>query len=125
MKNHNLVPNLSEVNNGTSIEDQEINLRVEYAVTLSFVVGAFQVACRFLRFGSITIFLSDALVSGFTTAAAFHVFSSRMKNLVGMKIPRKEVAGVFSLFKLYIYIFKNITKVIPHIPAIARFLRFL
>ncbi|XP_066925900.1 prestin-like isoform X1 [Clytia hemisphaerica] len=96
--------------NATLFDQQQylITQKVEYAVTLSFMVGIFQVIFGLLRFGFITIFLSDALISGFTTGAAFHIATSQVKHLVGMNIPRADTSGFFSLFKIYGYIFYNI-----------------
>lgn len=35
------------------------------------------------QFGFITIFLSESLVSGYTTGAAVHVFTSQVKHIFG------------------------------------------
>ena len=58
-----------------------------------------------MRFGFITIFLSDALISGFTTGAAFHIATSQVKHLVGMDIPRADTSGFFSLFKVCVRVY--------------------
>lgn len=44
--------------------------------------------------------LSEAMVSGFTTAAAVHVFSSQVKQVFGVSVPRRT--GVFKLVKVHI-----------------------
>lgn len=53
-----------------------------------------------LRLGILSFLLSECLVSGFTTGAAFHVFSSQVKDLLGLQIPR--VKGNFNLIKVNI-----------------------
>lgn len=39
-----------------------------------------------LRLGIISSLLSETLVSGFTTGAAIHVFTSQVKDLLGIKL---------------------------------------
>lgn len=107
----NMNVNFPSRSNGTTDSQYDqllVESRIEYAVTVSFLVGAIQFVLGFFRVGFITIFLSDPLISGFTTGAAFHVFSSQVKHLVGMRIPRDKTSGYFSLFKLYGYIFSHI-----------------
>ena len=38
------------------------------------------------QFGFITIFLSESLVSGYTTGAAVHVFTSQIKHIFGLSL---------------------------------------
>lgn len=46
-----------------------------------------------LRLGVVSALLSETLVSGFTTGAAFHVIVSQIKDLLGLHIPRHK--GLF------------------------------
>lgn len=48
-----------------------------------------------LRLGSLTALLSEPLVSAFTTGAAIHVVMSQMKDIFGIKLPRRT--GAFKL----------------------------
>ena len=41
-----------------------------------------------LQLGSLCVFLSDMLVSGFTTGAAVHVMTSQIKYLFGLQVQR-------------------------------------
>lgn len=41
-----------------------------------------------LQLGSLCVFLSDMLVSGFTTGAAVHVLTSQIKYLFGIQVQR-------------------------------------
>ena len=51
-----------------------------------------------MQLGFITIFLSEALVSGYTTGAAVHVFSSQLRHIVGLNSSEVKVdPGAFSL----------------------------
>lgn len=41
-----------------------------------------------LRLGAVSTLLSEPLVSGFTTAASFHVLASQLKDLFGVRIDK-------------------------------------
>ncbi|CAG0883708.1 unnamed protein product [Darwinula stevensoni] len=43
-----------------------------------------------LRLGSLTVFLSDTLVSAFTTGAAVHVATSQIRHVFGLLLPRHD-----------------------------------
>jgi MFS superfamily sulfate permease-like transporter len=59
----------------------------------------FQLSFGLLRLGSLVAVLSEAMVSGFTTAAAIHVFSSQIKYVVGIStVARSD--GAFKLIKV-------------------------
>jgi MFS superfamily sulfate permease-like transporter len=45
-----------------------------------------------LKIGSITKYLSDALLRGFTTAAAIHIVTSQLKHVFGIYEPVKKQA---------------------------------
>ena len=57
------------------------------------------------RLGFVTVYLSDPLISGFTTGAACHVFTSQIKHVFGVTTPR--YSGVFKL----VYV----SKFMPHL----------
>jgi len=62
------------------------------------MLKSLQILFGFLQLGFITTFLSEPLVSGYTTGAAVHVFTSQLRHLVG--VPSADVRvdpGVFSL----------------------------
>lgn len=48
-----------------------------------------------LHLGLISSLLSDALVSGFTTGAAVHVFTSQIKDLLGLELIKRR--GIFKV----------------------------
>lgn len=50
------------------------------------------------RLGILSFLLSECLVSGFTTGAAMHVFTSQVKDLLGLELPR--IKGNFKLIKV-------------------------
>lgn len=48
-----------------------------------------------LQFGFIVVYLSDTLVSGFTTAAAIHILVSQLKFVLGLEVP--GISGPLSI----------------------------
>jgi solute carrier family 26 protein len=54
-----------------------------------------QLLMYIFRMGIVCTLLSDTLVNGFTTGAAIHVFTSQVKDLLGLKITRHE--GPFNI----------------------------
>lgn len=63
-------------------------IKVGYAMAVTFTVGLLQFFLGMMRLGFLTTFLSDPLISGFTTGAAIHVFSSQIKSAFGVKVQR-------------------------------------
>ena len=43
----------------------------------------------------LTSFMSDQLVSGYTTGSAFHVLIAQFSKIIGVKLPRRK--GLFML----------------------------
>ncbi|XP_037657759.1 sulfate transporter isoform X2 [Choloepus didactylus] len=66
------------------------------------------VAMGFFQVGFVSVYLSDALLSGFATGASFTILTSQVKYLLGLSIPRSK--GVGSLITTWIHIFRNIHK---------------
>ncbi|XP_047538637.1 prestin isoform X1 [Vanessa atalanta] len=61
---------------------------VEILSVLSLTIGIMQVIMWMMRLGAVSTLLSEPLVSGFTTAASFHVLTSQLKDLFGVKLPK-------------------------------------
>lgn len=57
-----------------------------------------QVLMSIMRLGFVTCYLADPLVRGFTTGAAFHVFTSQFNKLFGVPVPR--YSGILSIPKV-------------------------
>jgi len=45
-----------------------------------------QVLLSLMNLGSLVVYLSDPMISGFTCGAAVHVFMSQVKSLLGVKV---------------------------------------
>ncbi|XP_053971108.1 solute carrier family 26 member 10-like isoform X2 [Hylaeus volcanicus] len=83
---------------------------VEVATAVTFTVALIQLGMYVLRLGIITSLLADSLVSGFTTAAAIHVFTSQVKDLLGLtNLARRK--GPFKLILTYADVLNNIQNV--------------
>ncbi|XP_048187254.1 sulfate transporter [Perognathus longimembris pacificus] len=81
---------------------------IKIGSTVTFLAGVYQVAMGFFQVGFISVYLSDALLSGFVTGASFTILTSQAKYLLGLSLPRSN--GVGSLITTWIHIFKNIHK---------------
>uniref|UniRef100_A0AAY4DKR2 SLC26A/SulP transporter domain-containing protein n=1 Tax=Denticeps clupeoides TaxID=299321 RepID=A0AAY4DKR2_9TELE len=66
---------------GLSMDQQ----RVIVAASVTFLMGVFQLALGLVQVGFIVMYLSDTLVSGFTTAAAVHILVSQLKFILQLK----------------------------------------
>lgn len=69
---------------------------IQIGMATAMMVGIFQLIMYVLRLGTLASLLSEPLVNGFTTAAAFHVISSLLKELIGIQIPTHQ--GAFKIF---------------------------
>ncbi|KAM6225155.1 sulfate transporter [Rhynchocyon petersi] len=76
--------------------------------TVTFMAGVYQVAMGFFQVGFVSVYLSDALLSGFVTGASFTILTSQARYLLGLSLPRSN--GVGSLITTWIHIFRNIHK---------------
>uniref|UniRef100_A0A671YBR1 Solute carrier family 26 member 3 n=1 Tax=Sparus aurata TaxID=8175 RepID=A0A671YBR1_SPAAU len=81
--------------------------RVLVASSVTFLTGIFQLAMGLLQVGFIVIYLSDTLVSGFTTAAAVHILVSQLKFVLGLVVP--GISGPLSIIYTLEKIFVQIT----------------
>lgn len=108
-----IAPTLGMVSDGSTLLNHtsgRICDRSCYAVrvgsTVTFIAGVYQVAMGFFQVGFVSVYLSDALLSGFVTGASFTILTSQAKYLLGLKLPRSH--GVGSLITTWIHIFRNI-----------------
>ncbi|XP_036374300.1 solute carrier family 26 member 3, tandem duplicate 2 [Megalops cyprinoides] len=102
-----LVPDEGPPANITGFEgltpDQQ---RVVVAASVTFLMGIFQLAMGLLQVGFIVMYLSDTLVSGFTTAAAVHILVSQLKFVLGLVVPGLSgpLAIIYTLEKIFVQI---------------------
>ncbi|XP_012597013.1 sulfate transporter [Microcebus murinus] len=110
-----IAPPLGVFSNGSTLLNQTSDTLCDkscYAIrvgsTVTFMAGVYQVAMGFFQVGFVSVYLSDALLSGFVTGASFTILTSQAKYLLGLSLPRSN--GVGSLITTWIQIFKNIHK---------------
>ncbi|XP_045166234.2 prestin-like isoform X2 [Mercenaria mercenaria] len=97
---------MSAADDISGMSPEELDLRLQFAMSVTFMVGAIQLIMGLFRLGFITVYLSDPLISGFTTGAACHVFTSQIKHVFGVQTAR--YSGVFKLVYTYRDFFTNI-----------------
>ncbi|XP_059150453.1 prestin-like isoform X2 [Physella acuta] len=86
--------------------EEILNVKLMLAMSVTFAVGVLQILLGVFRLGFLTVYLSDPLISGFTTGAAIHVFTSQIKHIFGISTGR--YSGAFKLVYTYYDIFKNL-----------------
>ncbi|XP_041833648.1 chloride anion exchanger-like [Melanotaenia boesemani] len=80
--------------------------RVLVAYSVSFLIGIMQLGMGILQVGFVVMYLSDTLVSGFTTAAAIHILISQLKFVLGLTVP--GISGPLSIIYTLEIIFNKI-----------------
>uniref|UniRef100_A0A8C8K6N1 STAS domain-containing protein n=1 Tax=Oncorhynchus tshawytscha TaxID=74940 RepID=A0A8C8K6N1_ONCTS len=83
--------------------------RVMVAASVTFLMGIMQLTMGLLQVGFIVMYLSDTLVSGFTTAAAVHILVSQLKFVLGLVVPGLSgpLSIVYTLEKIFVQIEKT------------------
>jgi len=61
---------------------------VRYALTLTFMVGAIQIAMGIARLGVLTNFISHSVIVGFTAGAAILIAANQLQHFFGLQAPR-------------------------------------
>ncbi|XP_071187550.1 pendrin-like [Salvelinus alpinus] len=109
---HFLLPGNGTAVNGTKADGIVVDVetmeaqRIMVASSMTVLVGLFQVVMGLLQVGFLVRYLSDPLVGGFTTAAAFHVLISQLK--IVLSVPTNNHSGCFSILYMLIDVFTNI-----------------
>ncbi|GET37810.1 SulP family inorganic anion transporter [Microseira wollei] len=73
------------------------------ALLLALTIGAIDILMGIFRLGLLVNFLSEAVISGFISAAAIVIGFSQVKHLLGLKIPQTE-----SFIQLLVYLVQGI-----------------
>jgi len=82
---------------------------LEVATAVTFCVGTIQTCLGLIRMGSLTLVITDVIVSSFTVGASFHVLTSQVKHVLGMRVP--TVSGVGRIVLTYFHIGEHLTEV--------------
>jgi SulP family sulfate permease len=86
---------------------------VSLALTLTFLVGAIQLAMGLARLGSLVHFISHTVVIAFTAGAAILIASSQLKNFFGVPVPRGA-----SFYQTIVAVLSQARQVNPWITAV-------
>ncbi|NXI59639.1 S26A2 protein, partial [Chloroceryle aenea] len=116
-----LADNSTSFSNGTGVCDRSC-YAITVALSLSFLVGLYQILLGVLQLGFVAVYLSEPLLSGFVTGSSLTIITSQMKYLLGLKIPRHEGVGSFILtwVDLFRYIQNtNICDLVTSLAALA------
>lgn len=76
---------------------------IGYAIAAGLFIGLLQMIFGLLKMGFLVNFLSQPVIAGFTTAAAFIILASQLSDFLGFRIPRE-----FNLFEKIAYAAQNI-----------------
>ncbi|SPP77416.1 solute carrier family 26 member 6 [Drosophila guanche] len=79
---------------------------LEVVTSLALAVGIVNLLMAFLRLGTLASLLSDPLVNGFTTAAACHVVTAQLKDVLGIEVERYR--GAFKIVYTLIDVVKSV-----------------
>ena len=83
-----------------------IYTNIEMASTIALLVGIYQLFFGFLRFGFISVYMSEQLISSFIVASSVYVLTSQLGYMVGLHI--KSKSGPFPLIYTYIELFERV-----------------
>lgn len=90
---------LNETASATSVTmDDVLAYKIRVSMSLAFLTGIFQVIFSILQVGSVSRYLSSALLSGFTTAAAVQVVTTQMPHILGIYIKNRKQHKYFQVF---------------------------
>jgi SulP family sulfate permease len=86
---------------------------VGLVLTLTFMVGALQLAMGLARLGSLVNFISHTVIVGFTAGAALLIIASQMRNFFGVDLPRGTL-----FFRTFYNFFTNLDQIQPYVLAV-------
>jgi MFS superfamily sulfate permease-like transporter len=90
-----------------SISDEFPDLRnIDIAIMVAFIIGAYILVFGILQLGFISNFMSEELISGFTTSVSILVFVSQLRHLLGVDFG--HFSGPFSLYYTLYDVFEKI-----------------
>jgi SulP family sulfate permease len=86
---------------------------VGLVLTLTFMVGALQLAMGLARLGSLVNFISHTVIVGFTAGAALLIIASQMRNFFGVDLPRGTL-----FFRTFYNFFASLDQIQPYVLAV-------
>ncbi|CAG2163251.1 unnamed protein product [Oppiella nova] len=89
------------ISNGTSDPTGDVDYTtLEVLTSLCMLTGIFQFAMGFIQLGSLSVILSDTLVSAFSTGCAIQVATSQLNSLFDIHVPKNKVYVKWLPFKM-------------------------
>ena len=79
---------------GTAADSEDptdIQLKVEFTLFFSFLVGIWQLLFRILHLQFLGALLSDPVMSGFATGGAFIVATTQLNGFLGLKLENDDL----------------------------------
>ena len=86
---------------------------VKLALTLTLMVGIFQLAMGLLRLGAVVDFISHTVVVGFISGAAILIILSQIQNFLGL-----DISGGGHVYQILIRVGENIGQINPYDLAV-------
>ena len=87
-------------------QDEFMALKVSIVACSTFIVGIIVTLMGVLRLGFLTTYQSTSFIGGFTTATAFHIFTSQIPKALGINLPL--ISGKGKIIFIYKAIFERI-----------------
>ena len=97
------IPNTTDPNTGDLMR---VYSNIEMASMIALLIGLYQLLFGFLRFGFISVYMSEQLISSFITASAFYVLTSQLGYMSGLHL--KARSGPLALFYIYKELFSSV-----------------
>ena len=86
---------------------------VQYALTLTLMVGAIQLVMGLARLGTLVNFVSHSVIVGFTSGAGVLIAASQLKNFLGLEMP-----GSLPLHGILLHVWRHLGDVDPDSVAV-------
>ena len=100
--------------NSTTYAQEEVLFRISVATAVSCIAGLTMLVMGILQMGVVKIFMPTSFISGFTTAATFHVITSQAAPLLNLSVHRHT--GWFNFPRNWYNIFRALPK--TNIPTL-------
>jgi MFS superfamily sulfate permease-like transporter len=100
--------------NGTNWDKTDNFDNIKIATVVALLIGIYQLIFGIFRFGFISYYMSEQLISGFITSSSFYVLTSQIGYMTGVRISYRN--GPLALYYIYEDFFRNIKDI--HLTAV-------
>uniref|UniRef100_A0A2C9JY32 STAS domain-containing protein n=1 Tax=Biomphalaria glabrata TaxID=6526 RepID=A0A2C9JY32_BIOGL len=102
-QNMSLMP--ENITERSSMSEKDLR-RIEVASGVTLIAGLLLIFMSMIGLSRITNLMSNSLITGFTVGISFHVATSQLKGILGIKIPRHT--GIMSIVYTWIGVLRNV-----------------